>query len=284
MKYNIIKLLICLTTLLISINAHAQDFIVLKNGDEIKSKVLEITQSEIKYKKYDNIDGPTISIAKTNVSMLRYANGTMDIINPNKSNVTNSNEINKDLGENTNLSNSPTSKNHTFVNLNIASIYALDLPKSNKTFNLSANIDFGYFILKNFAITSNIGFGSTKTTIPSSTTTRSERYIMYYSYGVPIYGNRNVTDKVPETNSSMNYYTYGAGFRYYIAGKLFLGASLISAKVSNFDATSCAYFQIGFAGFITKRVAIEPAFSYIKGLGTIDTKSIQGKIGFGFYF
>jgi len=58
-----------------------QDIIVLKNGDEIKSKVLEITPNEIKYKKFDNIDGPTISILKTDVFMVKYPNGTKEVIN-----------------------------------------------------------------------------------------------------------------------------------------------------------------------------------------------------------
>ena len=59
----------------------AQDYIILKNGDEIKSKVLEISTSEIKYKKFENIDGPTIVILKSTVFMIKYKNGTKDIIN-----------------------------------------------------------------------------------------------------------------------------------------------------------------------------------------------------------
>lgn len=63
------------------LGCNAQDFIVLKTGDEIKSKVLEISQTEIKYKKFDNLEGPTISIEKQTVFMIRYANGTKDVIN-----------------------------------------------------------------------------------------------------------------------------------------------------------------------------------------------------------
>ncbi|MCX6294568.1 MAG: toxin-antitoxin system YwqK family antitoxin [Bacteroidetes bacterium] len=57
------------------------DNIVLKNGDEIKGKVTEIGLQEIKYKKCDNLDGPSISILKSDVFMIKYANGTKDIIN-----------------------------------------------------------------------------------------------------------------------------------------------------------------------------------------------------------
>jgi hypothetical protein len=56
------------------------DLIVCNNGDEIDAKVLEIGLSEIKYKKCDNPNGPTISIKKADVLMIKYPNGTKDII------------------------------------------------------------------------------------------------------------------------------------------------------------------------------------------------------------
>ena len=59
---------------------HAQDVIVLLNGDEIEAKVLEISSSEIRYKNYNNQDGPTIVIAKSEVQAINYENGTSEII------------------------------------------------------------------------------------------------------------------------------------------------------------------------------------------------------------
>lgn len=56
------------------------DVITLRNGDEIEAKVSEITLTEIKYKKCTNLEGPTISVAKKDVLMIKYANGTKDII------------------------------------------------------------------------------------------------------------------------------------------------------------------------------------------------------------
>ncbi|MFA5781369.1 MAG: hypothetical protein WC868_03770 [Bacteroidales bacterium] len=61
------------------------DNIVLKNGEEIKAKVTEITTDEIKYKKCDNLTGPSYSIKKSEVFMIRYSNGTKDIITSNNS-------------------------------------------------------------------------------------------------------------------------------------------------------------------------------------------------------
>ena len=56
------------------------DLIVKENGDELKNvKVLEITLTEIKYKRASNMDGPLYSIAKSDVFMIKYANGEKDV-------------------------------------------------------------------------------------------------------------------------------------------------------------------------------------------------------------
>lgn len=53
----------------------AQDVIVKKDGSTILSKVLEISTSEIKYKKFSNINGPTYSISPLEVLTINYENG-----------------------------------------------------------------------------------------------------------------------------------------------------------------------------------------------------------------
>ena len=60
---------------------YAEDIIVLKNGQEIKAKVTEITLSEIKYKLIEQIEGPTRTVAKNDVFIIIYENGTREIIN-----------------------------------------------------------------------------------------------------------------------------------------------------------------------------------------------------------
>ncbi|MDP1745394.1 MAG: DUF4190 domain-containing protein, partial [Bacteroidota bacterium] len=57
------------------------DVIALKNGEEINAKVLEITQTEIKYKRCDNLDGPTFIILKSNATKIKFSNGTTEVIN-----------------------------------------------------------------------------------------------------------------------------------------------------------------------------------------------------------
>lgn len=54
------------------------DLITLTNGEDIKAIVLEVGASEIKYKKCENKNGPTYSIARSDVFIIRYANGTKD--------------------------------------------------------------------------------------------------------------------------------------------------------------------------------------------------------------
>jgi hypothetical protein len=68
----------------------SQDIITKKSGEDIQAKVLEVTTPEIKYKKFDNQNGPTFTILKSEVLMLRYENGTKDIFNEEKKNETTS--------------------------------------------------------------------------------------------------------------------------------------------------------------------------------------------------
>jgi hypothetical protein len=65
-------------------NVKAQDIIVKTNAEEIKSKVLEVTQTEIKYKKFENLTGPTFSMSKSEAFMIKYENGTKDVFTVTK--------------------------------------------------------------------------------------------------------------------------------------------------------------------------------------------------------
>jgi len=65
--------------LLASFSAVAQDVILKKNGDEVKSLVTEVTDEAIKYHKFDNPTGPVYSIKKAEVFMITYKNGSKDV-------------------------------------------------------------------------------------------------------------------------------------------------------------------------------------------------------------
>lgn len=58
----------------------AQDIITLTSGTKIRAKVLEINPDDIKYKDFNNQDGPTTTIQKNTVAEIRYANGTKTVI------------------------------------------------------------------------------------------------------------------------------------------------------------------------------------------------------------
>ena len=63
------------------VSAFAQDVITLKNGDEIQALVQEIGESDVKYKKFDNPNGPNYTLKKSEIFMIRYANGSKDVFN-----------------------------------------------------------------------------------------------------------------------------------------------------------------------------------------------------------
>jgi len=56
------------------------DTIVLKSGSILLVKVKETGQYEIKYKECNNYNGPVFSISKSDVSEIKYINGTHEII------------------------------------------------------------------------------------------------------------------------------------------------------------------------------------------------------------
>jgi hypothetical protein len=59
--------------------ANAQDVIIRRSGEEIKSKVKAITDKEIEYSKFENLDGPVYKISKSDVLLIMYPNGTKDV-------------------------------------------------------------------------------------------------------------------------------------------------------------------------------------------------------------
>ena len=65
--------------LLVNSFAAAQDIIIQNNGTEILAKVLEIKPDEVKYLRFDNQTGPTYTINKSEVFMIKYENGTKDV-------------------------------------------------------------------------------------------------------------------------------------------------------------------------------------------------------------
>ncbi|PCJ79920.1 MAG: hypothetical protein COA49_10225 [Bacteroidetes bacterium] len=70
--------LFTLLFLLIASN-FSQDILTKNDGSELSVKVIEITEVLIKYKLYENLDGPLYTIKKSNVFMIKYENGSKDL-------------------------------------------------------------------------------------------------------------------------------------------------------------------------------------------------------------
>lgn len=57
----------------------AQDTIVLRNGDELKVKVKEVSDTELKYQLWDNQDGPMYTKKVADVFMVKYKGGHREV-------------------------------------------------------------------------------------------------------------------------------------------------------------------------------------------------------------
>ena len=59
--------------------AKAQDVIVKANGDRVFAKVLEVGDDVVKYKDYNNLNGPDYTIKKRDYAKITLANGDVII-------------------------------------------------------------------------------------------------------------------------------------------------------------------------------------------------------------
>lgn len=73
MKHLFLLIAACSATV-----AQAQDVIVKRDGSTILTKVLEVNQADIKYKKFSNQQGPTYTINKSEVMAINYESGDKD--------------------------------------------------------------------------------------------------------------------------------------------------------------------------------------------------------------
>lgn len=72
---NFKSLALAIAFISISTGTFAQDMIYKKNREILKAKILEIGTDEIKFKDFDNPEGPTFSIEKEKVTKVQLQNG-----------------------------------------------------------------------------------------------------------------------------------------------------------------------------------------------------------------
>src|ERR1039457_2384981 len=73
------RYLILLVCLIFWGGMKGQDIIHKTDTTTIYAKIVEVGEKEIKYMKFDNLDGPVYIIKKKNVSSINYPNGTSDL-------------------------------------------------------------------------------------------------------------------------------------------------------------------------------------------------------------
>ena len=90
------------------------DIIVKSDWSEISVKVLEVNIDNIKYKRCDNLDGPLITILKSEVLVIKYANGTKQVIE--KSNSSSSSNMNHQYANESSSNNNSSNNDYKVWN------------------------------------------------------------------------------------------------------------------------------------------------------------------------
>jgi hypothetical protein len=116
---------------------NAQDMLYTITGSKIEAKILEINQYDIKYKDLKNIDSLTFNIRKSDLILIKFSNGSSQIINENPP------IISPKTSQEKTVKPTPTKKTLRNIDLptpNIISINALSL--MNGDFAINYDRDF----------------------------------------------------------------------------------------------------------------------------------------------
>jgi hypothetical protein len=81
------KLAIFLFFITLSLAGFSQDEMTFRSGESMKVRILEIGTDNIIYKKAENQSGPSYSVGKDKVFMIKYENGTKDVFGTEKASV-----------------------------------------------------------------------------------------------------------------------------------------------------------------------------------------------------
>jgi len=165
-RLNLRKVIVIAICLASSVTMSAQDIIVMKNGSEIRSAVQEVGVDVVKYKKYDNLNGPTYIKIKSEIFMIKYENGSKDVFSEDatlasavkqKQITTNVGKMTKDpigIPQYSATVSQPMQQEHTFDRkpqigikggLNVAKEIATNGKNSSQT-NARAGIHIGVFV------------------------------------------------------------------------------------------------------------------------------------------
>ena len=84
------KLFLIITLLSLGFTGICQDIIYFIDGSKVNAKILEIHENEIKYKKSDNLEGPSYFLSIEKVNKIVYSSGKAEIFHENNTGAKNS--------------------------------------------------------------------------------------------------------------------------------------------------------------------------------------------------
>jgi len=142
------KLLLLLTLSAITIIAFSQDNIVLKNGDEINAIISEVGESNIKYRKFNNQDGPIYTKSKDEIFYIKYSNGEKEMYTNYVNNKSSNNTVDKKV-----LISGRSIFNYT-------NTFEDDLVSTS---NLELTASVGGFLTRNFVLGGSLSYQSAST-------------------------------------------------------------------------------------------------------------------------
>lgn len=73
------NIIILFSVFMLPILAYSQDIIITKKAEKIEVKIIEVSSSEIKYKKLNNLEGPTFIFSSSEISTVIYENGEVQV-------------------------------------------------------------------------------------------------------------------------------------------------------------------------------------------------------------
>jgi hypothetical protein len=74
------KIILIIISITIYINMFSQDSICFMNNNIIVAKISEVGITDIKYHRFDNLNGPQYIVNKQDIRYIKFANGTVDSI------------------------------------------------------------------------------------------------------------------------------------------------------------------------------------------------------------
>lgn len=74
------KIVLIISSVCLYINLFSQDSIRFMNNNIIAAKISEVGITDIKYHRFDNLDGPQYIVNKQDIRYIKFANGTVDSI------------------------------------------------------------------------------------------------------------------------------------------------------------------------------------------------------------